>query len=221
VSRLKKLKSLFIEQEETAAEESKSEKKEKPEQGKVVIPSKPLANNVNVKGEADNKIIDTLLNAVEKNNLEGFDYLEYKKSLQTMKKMSMAEEMMYQSAFATASTMGVTLKRLVETAEYYIKIMDKEMHNFGEAVARQNNEMVVKRREQSNLVAENLTQKEKQIEQLQQEIVNLKEKQQKLNTEIEQAAVKIEQTKANFEKSFLHLREQFESDIVKMKKYLK
>ena len=138
-----------------------------------------------------------------------------------MKKMSMSEELMYQSAFATASTMGVTLDRLVETAEYYIKIMDKEMHNFGEAVARQNNEMVVKRKEQSLLVEEQLAQKRKQIELLEKEIVTLTEKQDKLKNDIEQSSIKIEKTKANFEKSFLNLRQQFESDIVKMKKYLK
>jgi len=214
VSRLKKLKSLFIEQEDAKVEDGQKDVKDVKQTPVAKTKASPEATprSVNVEGKADNKIVETLLSAVEKNNLEGFDYLEYKKSLQSMKKMSMSEELMYQSAFATASTMGVTLDRLVETAQYYIKIMDKEMHNFGEAVARQNNEMVVKRREQSILVEEQLAQKQKQIELLTKEIEQLNKKQTQLKTEIEQSAVRIEQTKANFEKSFLNLRTQFESE---------
>ncbi len=223
MSTLKKLKSLFIEQDEAEVEEGKKPEKQVDKSVPVSnAPSpKPTLGTVNVEGKADTKIVETLLTAVEKNNLDGFDYLEYKKSLQSMKKMSMSEELMYQSAFATASTMGVTLDRLVETAQYYVKIMDKEMHNFGEAVSKQNNEMVVKRKEQSLLVEEQLAQKKKQIELLEKEIVTLNEKQQKLKHDIELSSNKIAQTKANFEKSFLNLRQQFESDIVKMKKYLK
>lgn len=223
MSRLKKLKSLFIEEDKTQVEEGKKAVEQTKQALKESKPAAPntAASTLKVEGKADNRIVETLLGAVEKNNLEGFDYLEYKKSLQTMKKMSMSEELMYQSAFATAATMGVTLERLIETAQYYIKIMDKEMHNFGEAVARQNNEMVVKRKEQSLLVEEQLVQKQKQIELLEKEILNLTEKHKKLKSEMEQSAIKIEQTKANFEKSFLNLRQQFESDIVKMKKYLK
>jgi len=222
VSTLKKLKSLFIEEEQEKAEEKpKVKQPEKPSASNTAPSQNPAFKPANITAETDSKIVDALLGAVEKANLEGFDYLEYKKSLQSMKKMSMSEEMMYQSAFATASTMGVTLDKLVETAQYYLKIMDKEMHAFGETVARQNNQMVVQRKEQNLLIEDNLKQKENQIEMLQKEIVALKEKQTKLKGEIDQASTKIEQTKANFEKSFLNLKEQFESDIVKMNKYLK
>jgi len=222
VSRLKKLRSLFIEDEQPAKEPAKkrdAKTKEKSVAGSVSSAKTTTPPNFTVNAKSDEKIMDTLLGAVEKANLEGFDYLEYKKSLQSLKKMSMNEETMYQSAFATAATMGLTLNRLIETAEYYKKILDKEMHTFGETVATQHQQMVVKRKETAALVNENITQKQKQIEQLQTEIKNLKEKQTKLNKEVEQSSTKIEQTKANFEKSFLSLKDQFESDIIKMKKY--
>ena len=224
MSRLKKLRSLFIEDEQPAkASGIKPDVKTK---GKATITQPSAAGTTskpayNLRAESDGKIMDTLLGAVEKTNLEGFDYLEYKKSLQSLKKMSMSEETMFQSAFATAATMGVTLDRLVETAEYYKKILDKEMHTFGETVAAQHQQMVTKRKETVTMVGENISQKEKQIAQLQTEIRHLKEKQAKLNKDVEQSSIKIEQTKANFEKSFLSLKDQFESDIIKMKKYLK
>lgn len=224
MSRLKKLRSLFIEDEETAnvpEKKADGKAKAKPTTAQPSSTGATAQPNYNITAKSDEKIMDTLLGAVEKANLEGFDYLEYKKSLQSLKKMSMSEETMYQSAFATAATMGLTLDRLVETAEYYKKILDKEMHTFGETVATQHQQMVTKRKETASLVNENITQKQKQIEQLQTEIDNLKQKETKLTQEVEQAAVKIEQTKANFEKSFLNLKDQFESDIIKMKKYLK
>jgi len=224
VSRLKKLRSLFIEDEQPAKKPDKksgAETKEKSSATSTPSTKTTVQSGFAANAKNDEKIMDTLLGAVEKANLEGFDYLEYKKSLQSLKKMSMNEETMYQSAFATAATMGVTLDRLVETAEYYKKILDKEMHTFGETVATQHKQMVIKRKEDAGMVSENIIQKQKQIEQLQAEINNLKEKQTKLNKEVEQSAVKIEQTKANFEKSFLTLKDQFESDIIKMKKYLK
>lgn len=224
MSRLKKLRSLFIEDEQpakTAAKKSGAETKGK----SVKMPASATKTTTQpsfvANAKTDGKIMDTLLGAVEKANLDGFDYLEYKKSLQSLKKMSMTEETMYQSAFATAATMGVTLDRLVETAEYYKKILDKEMHTFGETVANQHKQMVIKRKENATLINETIIKKQQQIEQLQTEIKTLKEKQTKLNTEVESASVKIEQTKVNFEKSFITLKDQFESDIIKMKKYLK
>lgn len=59
-------------------------------------------------GKADPKFIDILLKSIEKNNLGGFDYIEYLSSLQKLDNMAMDEATKYKSKFVTAKTMGVT-----------------------------------------------------------------------------------------------------------------
>ena len=57
--------------------------------------------------------------------MEGFDYLEYKQSLQSLEKMNMDNQTRYQSAFAMAQTMGAKAKNLIDSAQYYLKVMQK------------------------------------------------------------------------------------------------
>ena len=59
-------------------------------------------------GKADPKFINILLKSIEKNNLGGFDYIEYLSSLQKLDNMAMDEANKYKSTFVMAKTMGVT-----------------------------------------------------------------------------------------------------------------
>jgi len=129
---LKNLKSLFIvEDEEENKEAPKPSEKTagKSDKEPVVSTPPPLPNtsvSASSQGVLDTNIVEKLLQAIEKNNLEGFDYLEYKKSLKALEKMPMDEATKYRSAFATASTMGVTLDKLIQTTNFYIGVLDKE-----------------------------------------------------------------------------------------------
>lgn len=134
---LKNLKSLFIvdDSEEENKETSGSSEKADVSSDKKPAASTPppLPNNPissSSEGVLDTKIVEKLLQAIEKNNLDGFDYLEYKKSLKALEKMPMDEATKYRSAFATASTMGVTLDKLLQTTNFYIGVLDKENEQF-------------------------------------------------------------------------------------------
>ena len=59
-------------------------------------------------GDIDSKSVDFLAKALDKNNIPGFDYLEFKQSLTALKKMGMDAETSIKSAYATASTVGLT-----------------------------------------------------------------------------------------------------------------
>ena len=59
-------------------------------------------------GKADPKFINILLKSIEKNNLGGFDYIEYLSSLQKLDNMAMDEATKYKSTFVMAKTMSVT-----------------------------------------------------------------------------------------------------------------
>ena len=112
---LKALKSLFIIEEEDSKSKSTSKTK-----SKQAPKAKPATNTVSsikesTKGRAgkvDSKFMNVLLKAMDNNNLEGFDYLEFKQSLKSLEKMPMDEATRYQSAFAMAKTMGASAAQL-------------------------------------------------------------------------------------------------------------
>ncbi|MEL6868102.1 MAG: hypothetical protein AAFP19_27010 [Bacteroidota bacterium] len=85
----------------------------------------------------DQKSVEFLTKALEKNNLPGFDYIEFKQSLGALSEMAMDESTAFKSAFATASTMGLTKAKLLETAQHYLKIIMREKTQFEAAMQKQ------------------------------------------------------------------------------------
>ncbi len=172
-------------------------------------------------GKASSKFTNILLKAMDANNLEGFDYLEYKQSLHNLAKMPMDEATRYQSAYAAASTMGATPKKLVETAHFYIDILKKEEQKFAQALANQKDKQIG---DKSQLITqhENLAkEKTKQIEQLKKQIADHNAKAEEMKKNISQASIKVETTKNSFVASYNLVLSQITRDIENMKKYLK
>ena len=120
---LKKLKSLFIVEDESNAKGTVEKKEpeviqDKSKSGEEPIPSGDISVPVD-DGKIDQKFVDVLLKAIDNQNMEGFDYLEYKQSLQSLSKMDMDESTRYKSAFAMAKTMGATkIQRLTQYPEH-------------------------------------------------------------------------------------------------------
>ncbi len=106
-----------------------------------------------MKGDLDQRIFDSLEKALEENNQQGFDFLEFKNSLKTLAGIIPDEATRYKSAYATAATMGVTVDRLLESAAFYQSVLEKERDNFTRAVNQQ--------------VDLNVTAKQKDVERLQ------------------------------------------------------
>jgi hypothetical protein len=172
-------------------------------------------------GERDDKIINALFSALERSNLGGFDYIEFKQSVKGLEKMVTEEATRFKSAFATASTMGVTLDKLVETANYYIKILDQERSQFVQAASEQTTSLVENRKKEMQMLLKTMAEKKETIERLSKELVESENKLKTIQNGIDTASVKIENTKRNFEVSFSYLKDQILSDIDKMKNFLK
>ncbi|AXT56649.1 hypothetical protein J8L88_07305 [Aquimarina sp. MMG015] len=225
---LKNLKSLFIvdDSEEENKETSGSSEKADVSSDKKPAASTPppLPNNPissSSEGVLDTKIVEKLLQAIEKNNLDGFDYLEYKKSLKALEKMPMDEATKYRSAFATASTMGVTLDKLLQTTNFYIGVLDKENEQFIGAFKNQFDSKVSGREREIAQFESIIKEKSEQIKKLTEEIAKHQKQIGDLKAKVEESNSKINKTQNDFKVSYSHLKAQFEEDIVKMQKYLK
>lgn len=230
---LNKLKSWFVEDDGVKEKKSEPVKKDPTPKTKITqkqAPVRPATSQGGSQvakpkpsvptGKRDSKFVDVLLKAIEANNLEGFDYLEYKQSLQNLSSMSMDEKTKYQSAFAMAKTMGVTPGKLVESANHYVNVLQKEKNKFGEALSNQKQSQIVAKENELKQMEQGILQKEKQIEQLKVEIEKHKSALQGRKDAINQAATKVEATKSNFLYAFNMVMGQIQADVDNMKKYI-
>ena len=218
---LKNLKSLFIVDDKTTSKNNDIDASDKTKDIPRKEAPKKITPPVKGKGNIDPKIVEKLLQAIEKNNLEGFDYLEYKKSLKALEKMPMDEATKYRSAFATASTMGVTLDKLIETTNFYIGVLDKENEQFLGAFKNQFDSKVSGREREINQFDSMIKEKSKQIKNLTEEISKHQEQITVLKNKVEESNSKMIKTQKDFKLSYNHLKSQLDEDKIKMEKYLK
>ena len=158
---------------------------------------------------------------MEANNQEGFDYLEYKKSLQTLAKMPMDEQTRYASAFAAAQAMGVTAAKLNESAQFYLNILKSEDSKFQDSVNVQRQKQIGSKEKAITDLDATMKAKGEQIARLTQEIAASQEEMGKMKAEISEAVVKIETTLSDFHATYNDLIGQIGQDVEKMSKYLK
>ena len=171
-------------------------------------------------GKINPKFIDKLLKAIEKNNIEGFDYLEYKQVLQNLGN-TMSEQTRFESAFAMAKTMNISATQLKESAQYYIDVLKQEENKFDDALRNQVNIQITQRKKDFKGLEDSIVKKEKQIKLLQAEIVEAKNQLEKRNNEIDNAKNKINRTKAEFDLSYQSVLSQIKKDLTKMDEYIK
>lgn len=225
---LKKLKSLFIVEDESSAKKPEmkpgQQKASNPPQGKSgkSAKSKPSVNTKPDpgKGKADEKFINRLLGALEENNLKGFDYLEYKQSMQNLSGVEMDEATKFKSALAMAKTMGADSSSLLKSAQHYLAILDKEEQKFLQAFKGQQVKQVGSRNELIAQLENSIKAKTAQIEKLKKEIVDAEKNLVKTKNTIDTANAKVETTKNNFYHSYHIVRQQISDDIKKMQQYL-
>ncbi len=222
-----KLKSLFILEDENDSKkvEDKAVEKDVASEEPTVSANDITANietsSVPQSGKPDEKFVDILLKAVEKNNLGGFDYLEYKSSLQSLAGMDMDEATRYKSSLAMAKTMGVTPDKLIETAKHYIGTLNGERDKFQEALKSQKAKKVTGKESDIKEMEKGIAGKENKIAELQKEIEADNKRMEEMKAEINKAAAKVQRTSDSFQYAYNVVTKQILTDIEKMEKYLK
>lgn len=181
----------------------------------------PKAEVVTPTGKVSDKFYEILFGAMETNNQPGFDYLEYKKSLQTLAKMPMDEATRYSSAYAAAQAMGVSSQQLNDSAQFYLNILKTEDSKFQESVNQQRQKQIGSKEKAIADLDATIKAKGEQIAKLTQEIAAHQEDMGKMKAEISEAVVKIETTLSDFHATYSDLIGQIGQDVENMKKYLK
>ncbi len=228
---LKKIKSLFVIEEDVPSKEKTAEKdtsaesrtasagKSAPPKAQGKHPAGTLSAEV-MPGKVKEKFLNVLFGAMERNDLEGFDYLEFKQFLKSLDKMQMDEGTKYQSAFATAQTMGASIAVLKKSARHYLDILKAEEQKFNQAANNQKEKNLTNKQEEIKLLKQQIEEKSKRIQALQKEIESHRKVVEKRTKEISVARVKVEQTQNDFQASYDALVGQIESDLKKIDTYL-
>lgn len=232
---LKKLKSLFIveEQNESAAKKSGAQSPaNKATSGAAPNPAStaktPSNKNLSIDDinydpsqKPNAKFVNILLGAVDKSNQKGFDYLEYKQALQSLKDVDMDESTRYQSAFAMAKTMGTSVQKLINSAEFYIQVLQKENSKFSQAHTAQRQKLISNKKTEIDSIKKGITDKTKQIESLKTQIKKDEDRLAKLNAGVDTAGQKIEKTGQAFKHAYDTVVNQIVADAENIQKYLK
>lgn len=159
----------------------------------------------------DEKSVSYLSNAIEKNNLKGFDYLEFKKSVVAMASMH-DESTAIKSTFLTASNMGLTKERLLQSIEHYKNVLSKEKRQFDTALKTQTDQKINGKKEEKLKLKEHVVELKKKMAEIQQKINAYQERIDNSDAEIAAAQEKINDTKSRFEVAFDKFNAEIDQD---------
>ncbi|NOT37584.1 MAG: hypothetical protein HOP11_09440 [Saprospiraceae bacterium] len=209
-----KLKGIFIEVDDKAKKSS------------TVSNTNPTPNlnsqqKVTVQGQNLQKFVELLGGVMKKNNFPGYDYLEYKKALQSVAKLgNMEEGMMFKTVFAAAQSMNTDANMLIGTAKKYIDVLETEKVNFLQAADNYLTQTVKSKNDELAQLTQQLTSNKSKLEALQKEIAEQEVKLQSLQSESQEITNKVDSNKADFSQTFQSFVEEIKSDIQKMQQYL-
>ena len=168
----------------------------------------------------DERSLEFLSNAIEKNNLPGFDYFEFKRAVTALLQMDLEEATAYKSAFATAATVGLTKEKLIETAGYYREVLRREKEQFDKALDSQNATRVTSREQEIKRLRDQIERHKAEIVRLQDEMGGYLNQIDQAENSVKTEAEKLTKTKSAFERTHQSLLLQIEGDVERMHKYL-
>ena len=216
MSIFRNIKSLFIVDKSDGKESAPQPANPRVEDSQDTLRESPKGRS----GRVDQKFADILIKAMQSKNIDGFDYLEFKQSLRSLKDMQMDEGTRYKSAFAMAKTLGATPEMLVQSAAFYVDVLKKEEAKFEEALLKQREVKVLSKSREIESLEANIAKKEQHIQQLKKEIEQGRQKVQMLLQEKEEAAENMESTKNDFIASYNTIVGQIREDMQKIKEHL-
>mgnify|MGYP000865900390 CR=1 FL=1 len=168
----------------------------------------------------DDRSLEFLTQALEKNNLPGFDYLEFKRAVVQLQELKLEEAVAYKSAFSTASTIGLTKEKLFETAAYYRNLIEKEQAQFTQALENQNATKVAGQQLEVSRLRDQIERNKTEILRLQDEMAGYLTQVEKAESTAKLESAKLEKAKASFEKTHQALLLHIDKDVENLHKHL-
>jgi len=177
----------------------------------------------NISNELDSKgknFINIMTAALEKSNLPGFDYLEFKQSMAALEKMNMDKATAIKSAFATASTVGLTKEKLLQTADHYRNILNEQKSEFDDALQNQVRLKVEGKKQEVASLRKKIAEHKAAIEKLESEIHKSQKTIDSSDKDIQVEEDKIAKTKGSFETVYKSILQIISTDMESFNQHL-
>ncbi len=222
----KKLKSLFVIEEGESTPEGNEAKinavpSAKPEkESQTYTRPAPVVVGGNSKGQVQDKFLEVLFGALQSNNQEGFDYLEFKDFLRSLANVPMDDSTRFKSAYATAQTMGATKDKIISSARLYMDVLAKEEAKFQEALTGQRDKNLTGKHNEIKKMEQMIQDKQAQIEKLKVDIEDHRKRIGTLEQDINTASDKLTQTTSDFGATYQALLSQIQSDVQNIEAHL-
>ena len=157
-------------------------------------------------GSGSKDFYKTLDKAIRKNSSDHFDYMKFRDTLHSMEKHVPTEEARFGAAGASAEAMKVSPDDLIESAQDYLKLLDKQWDDFNSALAE---------------VEKENDEKEDQLKEINKKLADLQEQKESLEKEVADSRSKTASDKADFSDAYDQLSGEIKQDVSSIKKYLK
>ncbi len=220
----KKLKSLFVIEDGNAPQDEKSTSSESIQtsstENTIVHKAPSVTPVAGVKGQVQDKFLEVLFEALQNNNQQGFDYLEFKDFLRSLANVPMDDSTRFKSAFATAQTMGATKEKILSSAKQYIAILGNEDSKFQEALSGQKDRNLTGKQDEIKNLEKSIQENEAEIEKLKTDIEDHKKQIATLESEINTASDKLAQTASDFGATYQALVKQIQDDVSNIESHL-
>lgn len=168
----------------------------------------------------DKKSAEFLSAAIAKNATDDFDYVKFRQSVNALSDLDLSEETAYKSAFATATTIGVTKSALINSAKHYLSVLMHEKSQFDAALNNQVKEKVASKRDQVLKLQQGIEDMKAQIAELEKRSADAQQKIDSADEIVLKAKQKIQDTKNKFEQTFDAFVQIIRTDIERVTEHL-
>ena len=182
--------------------------------------STEIKKALSISSDLDKKSTDFLSKALASNATDGFDYIKYRQAIQAMEKIGLDETTALKSAFATASTMGLTKSGLVNSAKHYLSVLMDEKGKFDEALNNRVKDKIASKRDMVLKLEQRIEEMKKKIAELEAKVSEHQQKIDVADDSLEEEKAKIASTQQNFETAFKAFVSIIEDDIQRIGKHL-
>jgi len=183
------------------------------------LPPNPISSSI--ADESASKKFKEHFNQIFKDaNLPGPDYYEFKTMIDAMTATGVAEITSFPAAYAALASQGLTLEKLLTSAEHYLKILEADNIAFSKTLETKVSDDVSGKLNEIEKYKKINEEKSELIKKLTLEISENNSKIQMLTSEASQTEEKIKQSQNNYLFAYQTFQLGLQKDIEKIKTYL-
>jgi hypothetical protein len=211
---MSKIKSIFFREDENKPSDEKVAAANTVQQPVIQQEVQPIYS-AGVQGMINEKILQSLKEVIEKNNIAGADYYELSVAVSQLANIIPDEKTRMLAAFSTLKTSApdISKEKLLSSIDTYVKLLNKEKETFSADLKQRFNDSVGK--------------KTKAVADAQQKLLDLQKEQTTLNQFIieesqkaQQEELKLKQVESNFNATMAHLLGTLEADKGKITQFI-